>query len=740
MSGAVVPGITVTLRSGAGAARTAISDRAGRFVFENVPDGPATLAVRVDAFQPVDLTVSAGQSDVLVTLLPGSLTERVTVEADFIGSAQTRSGTRTLTPLRDVPQAITVVTRAQIADLSMQSMADVVQYVPGVGMAQGEGHRDAPVLRGNTSTSDFFVDGIRDDVQYFRDLYNVDRVEALKGPNAMVFGRGGVGGVINRVTKQADWNRVREATIQFGSFDNRRLTADLGGAFSGTAAVRVSGLVEDSGSYRDSVSLERQGINPSLVFSLGSRTTLRAAYEYFHDRRTTDRGVPSFNGRPLQTDEATFFGDPDASYNRVHVNTASVTVDHVVAADLQLRNRTMVAGYDKFYQNVFPGAVNAAGTSVSLSGYNNATERTNVFSQTDLTVTRTIAGLRHRVLAGFEAGRQATDNVRMTAYFTGVSPTATSVTVPLTGTSVSLPVTFQPSASDANNSGVATVAAGYVQDQVRLGRFVELVGGIRYDRLQVDVVNNRTAQEFTSTDHLVSPRAGLIVKPFEPLSLYTSYSLSYLPRAGEQLSSLSVTNQALDPEVFRNYEVGLKWDVQAALAITAAVYRLDRGNVAVTDPGDPTRTLLVDGARSNGLELGLAGVVTSRWSVLGGYSYQDATITRTQSAAVRAGARLSQVPQHSVSLWNRYDVLERLGAGVGIVHRGEVFATTDNLVRLPRFTRVDAALFLDLGRYVRGQVNVENLFDERYYASAHNNNNITPGSPRALRVALTTRF
>ena len=129
----------------------------------------------------------------------------------------------------------------------MPSMADVVRYVPGVGIAQGEGNRDTPILRGNSSTADFFVDGVRDDVQYFRDLYNVERVEALKGPNAMIFGRGGAGGVINRVTRQADWGQSREASLQFGSWDNKRLTADVGRGVNETVAVRAHRRLRELG-------------------------------------------------------------------------------------------------------------------------------------------------------------------------------------------------------------------------------------------------------------------------------------------------------------------------------------------------------------------------------------------------------------------------------------------------------------------------------------------------------------
>ena len=299
---------------------------------------------------------------------------------------------------------------------------------------------------------------------------------------------------------------------------------------------------------------------------------------------------------------------------------------------------------------------------------------------------------------------------------------------------------FSPSATDANNQGVATVAAAFVQDQVRLGRYVEAVAGLRYDRFGVNFLNNRTAARFRSDDNLVSPRVGLVIKPVEPVSVYSSYSLSYQPRAGEQLSSLTLTNQALDPEVFTNYEAGVKWDIRRSLSFSLAAYRVNRGNVAIADPADATATVLVDGQRSSGLEIGIAGQVTSAWSVLGGYAHQDGIITRTQSASVLAGSRLAQLPAHSYSIWNRYQVSPRVGAGVGLIHRGSIFASTDNAVLLPAFTRVDTALFVALAKRLRGQLNLENMLNVAYFSSAHSNNNIMPGSPRAIRVSLTTQF
>ena len=213
-----------------------------------------------------------------------------------------------------------------------------------------------------------------------------------------------------------------------------------------------------------------------------------------------------------------------------------------------------------------------------------------------------------------------------------------------------------------------------------------------------------------------------------------------MPRAGEQLSSLTATNKAFDPEKFKNMEVGAKWDVSRDLTLSAAIYQLDRSNVAITDPSDSTKTILVDGQRSQGLELAISGKLSSAWSIMGGYAYQDATITRTQSATAKAGATLAQVPTHSASLWNRYDLNSQWGLAAGVVYRGAIYPSTDNLVVVPGFTRVDAALYYAWDKHVQLQLNVENLTDKTYYAAAHNNNNITPGSPRAVRLGLHFKY
>ncbi len=655
-------------------------------------------------------------------------------ESDGYLTERSRAATKTDTPLIDVPQSVSIVTRDLIQDQSMQSLADVARYVPGAGMAQGEGNRDTIILRGNSSTSDFFVDGVRDDVEYFRDLYNVDRVEALKGPNAMIFGRGGAGGVINRVTRQASWDSVREVTVQGGSWDNRRATFDLGGAAGDSVALRVTGMVEDSDSYRDGVELERQGINPTAAFRLGEDTVLRLSYEYFDYDRTADRGIPSLAGVPFETDDSTFFGDPTISPTHATVNLATVVLDHAFNDDVRIRNRTLYADYDKFYQNVFPGAI--SGSTVAITAYNNEQLRENLFNQTDLTFSAETGAVRHRFLVGAEIGEQVTDNFRNTGYF---NDTATTFDAPLDNPTISIPVTFRQSATDADNHSRATVAALYIQDQIEFTPKFEAVFGLRYDRFDVNARNNRNGDEFESTDDLLSPRAGLIYKPAGNVSVYASYSMSYIPRAGAQLASLNLTNQSLDPEEFENVEVGAKWDVREGLSLTAAVFQLDRSNVVIPDPNTPGESLLVDGQRTEGLELGVSGQLSDRWSVQGGYAWQDGELFE-RVADVPGGTALAQLPEHVVSLWNKYEITQAWSIGLGVMHQTEMFAAADNAVTLPDFTRVDAGVFFEPNQRLRLQVNLENLLDETYYPNAHNNNNITPGSPLAVRAAVTARF
>jgi catecholate siderophore receptor len=283
------------------------------------------------------------------------------------------------------------------------------------------------------------------------------------------------------------------------------------------------------------------------------------------------------------------------------------------------------------------------------------------------------------------------------------------------------------------------VAATYAQDQIQLSPYVQVVAGLRFDRFDLTYHNNRNGDTLARPDSLVSPRAGMIIKPLPTLSLYSSYTVSYLPSSGDQFSSLTVVTQQVEPEKFRNYEVGAKWDVVPALSVTTAVYRLDRTNTRATDPNDPTRIVQTGSQRTSGYELGLNGRLTPAWDVAGGYAYQDAFVTSATTAA-QTGAKVGQVPHHTISLWNQYRFHPRLAAGLGLLYRSDMFATIDDTVTLPGYTRADAAAFYMLTNRVRLQVNAENVFNKRYYLNADSNTNISPGFPRTLRVGLTTTF
>jgi catecholate siderophore receptor len=675
-----------------------------------------------------------------VTLAPMEVVQK----PNSYGVERTRTATKTDTPLRNVPQAVSVVTDQQIRDQSMQGMADVVRYVPGVQMAQGEGHRDAPILRGNATTADFFVDGMRDDVQYLRDLYNVERVEVLKGPNGMVFGRGGSGGLINRVTKQANWTDGRELGLTYGSWENRRMTGDFNQAVNDRLALRLTALFEDSNSFRDHGELERWAVNPTASFALSDATLIEVGYEHFEDDRTVDRGLPSFTkpghsrGAPLKVNESTHFGSPDDSFSTAEVDALNSRITHEFANGVLLTNQTRYADYAKFYQNVYPSAAyNATTNQVQLGAYNNATDRTNLINQTDLTIAGSALGFEHRLLVGAEVSRQVTENFRETGFF-NIAGTQKNTLVTPQSSIYQGPVVFRHGATDADNESVAKTAALYLQDQIELSEQWELLVGVRYDNFKVKVDDYKGGghAKLTSSDDLFSPRAGLIYKPLNNLSFYTSYSIAYVPRAGEQLASLSASNRALDPEEFTNREVGVKWDVTERLAATAALYHLQRTNVATTDPTDPTRSILVDGQRVRGVELGITGHLTDAWQVTGGYAYQN---SRLQTPGLE-GNEIAQVPRDSFSLWNRYDLDPQWGLGLGLIYQSDVFAASDNKVVLPSFTRVDAAVYYKVSPELRLQLNVENLLDEEYYASAHNNNNITPGSPLAFGLSANVSF
>jgi len=734
-----VTGATITCDS-PGFRASITTDERGEFSAA-LPPGEYAIKVSAEGFaestQKLKVTY-AGLESLEIVLRPAEARAAVSIVAtDTVGyeAGSVSSATKTLTSLRDVPQSISVVTRDQIRDQSMDSIAAAVSYVPGITSHQGENNRDQLVIRGNSTSADFFINGARDDVQYYRDLYNVERVEVLKGPNAMIFGRGGGGGVVNRVTKDANFTKLGELTLEGGSFRNRRATIDFGRPLNNKFAFRVNGLYQAANSFRKYVYLNRYGVAPSVTFLPTHGTTITFSYERFHDRRVADRGIPSFQGTPADTPISTYFGDPKNTYVRATVNLASAVVEHN-AGRLNIRNQTLFGDYDRGYQNFVPGAVTADKSRVALSAYNNATRRRNLFNQTDATFAISTGKIKHTLLGGAEVGRQHTSNYRNTGFFNN---SATSILVSYADPTISTPVTFRQSSTDADNNIETNLAAVYAQDQIELSRHVQMIAGVRYDYFDLQFHNNRTGEDLRRIDRLVSPRVGLVVKPIASVSVYGSYAVSYLPSSGDQFSSLTAITQQVKPENFKNYELGVKWDIRRHLAFTSAVYRQDRTNTRAVDPVDPTRIVQTGSQRTNGVEIGLNGNINRIWSIAGGYAFQDAFITSATVAAA-AGAQVAQVPHHTFSVWNKFQALPKLGFGVGIIRRSDMFAAIDNKVTLPGYIRIETSVFIPFNEKWRLQAHFENLLNQRYYVNADGNNNISPGSPRAVRVGLMARF
>jgi len=740
-----VTGVVVD-RSGASIAGAAVSsdavsaaaDGEGRFSIA-LSNGAHELRISASGFsgdvRRIDL--SGGNVDLgTIVLEVGPAEATVTVsDSPIYLVAAIQSTTKTFTSLRDVPQSVTVTKSEQMRDQMMSGIADVVRYVPGVSAHQGENNRDDVIFRGNRSSADFFRDGVRDDVQYYRDLYNLDRVETIRGSNAMVFGRGGGGGVINRVTKEAGFTPIRDFTASLGSYFQRRFTADIDQPLGKRLALRVNGLYEGADSFRKSVNSNRVGINPTLTFLPDNKTRITLGYEYLRDRRIADRGISSFAGRPADVPISTYYGDPDNSRVKADVNIFTASIDRVFGR-LIVRNRTNYGDYERFYQNYVPGAVNALKTLVTLSAYNNSAHRRNLFNQTDLIYDVKTGKIRHTLAFGTEFGTQRTRNFRQTGYFNNLT---TSTQVAYDRPQTNMPVTFRQSATDADNHLRLYLGAAYIQDQIAVSRYLQLIAGVRFDYFGLKYFNDRTASSLSRVDRLVSPRFGAVIKPFAELSLYGSYSVSFLPSSGDQFASLTNITQQVKPEQFTNYEAGAKWDLARGLYLTAAIYRLDRTNTRSVDPNDPTAIIQTGSQRSEGFEFGVTGSFSPKWVSSGGFTWQNARIT-SATASAAAGKQAAQVPHNTVSWWNKYSFTNRLSAGIGLIYRSDMFAAIDNTVVLPGYFRADAAVYYNINEKWRLQANIDNLTNVRYFANADGNNNISPGSPRSAKVGVVARF
>lgn len=639
-------------------------------------------------------------------------------------------------PLRDIPQTIDVIPDQVIRDQRALSMQDAVKNVAGIGMATGDGQRDQFVIRGNISYGDLFIDGVRDDALYFRDLSNIERIEILKGPASVLYGRGSSGGLINRVSKKPG-TEGGEIVLSYGSWDDKRGEIDLGHVFTdNNVAVRLTGAIERSDSYRDQGFLKREAIAPSVLFAPSDRTRVLLQADYLRDRRLTDNGIPAFQGRPVDVPASTYYGAAngrDVDFSQSEVWSTTATLDHEFSDALKLHNVFRYYDYTLDRQNTIPNVVNEVARTVTLNRQSTDRAEHGWFNQLELSGTFSTGALEHKLLLGFEAGRQSKYELRIDR--------ANIVTVDLFNPILPvlpLEVSGNPS---THRTGVYKTLGFYAQDMISLGDHWKVLAGLRYDRFGQEVRQRIAGQpDLARTDTFWSPRVGLVWQPSPTQSYYVSWNKSYQP-SGETFA-LSTSSADIAPEKTINREIGAKFDLfDGKLSATISAFNLKRSDIKATDPV-LLKVIPVGVQRTRGIELSAQLELSEGWQAIASYAYLDARITK--SPALDSGVRIqgnrpTLTPVNSASFWLMRNFGERFGLGGGVNYVGDRQANLANTVVLPEYLTADAMAWARLGK-LKAQINIRNIFDRDYIVSAHGTvgNLNMPGAPRS--VMLTLRY
>lgn len=673
--------------------------------------------------------------------------EETIVRGSYLQSSQVNA-LRSPTPILDVPQSLSIVTSEEILKRGFTSVSDIIEYLPGVSMSQGEGHRDAVVFRGVRSTADFFIDGVRDDVQYYRPLYNLEQLEVLRGPNALLFGRGGTGGILNRVTKKAeigsDFSQINGFADSLGGAG---LQGDLNLGINDNVAFRLNAMAEGLDNHRDHFDGERLGINPAFRILAGADTRIDLSYEYVDHERFIDRGIPTgSDGNPVKRLDQVVFGDPDVNRTQLEAHIFIANVEHRFSDTMKGKVTAFYGDYDKVYQNFYAASYNEAVSPdlVTLDGYVDTTQRENLILSGNLIKEAVFAGMSHRFMLGAEFVNTSSDQDRWNTFWSGTSDDRETF-------SVSRPMGIVGGAG-INALGVQTVndftadlnddtrveievSSVYLQDEMAITDHLDVVLGARFDQFEIDVFNVPANDARSKQDEEISPRLGVVYKPVENMSLYISYSESFLPRSGEQFANINGSKGQLDADTFSNSEVGFKWDLSPNLSFTAAAFEIEQESPQVAD-NDPS-TLDVVESEIDGFEIQLQGQVNEAWYLSAAYSYLDGE----QSDRLGGnGLRPRELPENMFSLWNFVELTPSIGVGIGLTYQDESYINNSNTARLPSYTRVDAALYYEWSNDLRIQLNLQNIGDTNYFPSSHSTHQATVGAPFNARLAITKDF
>lgn len=634
---------------------------------------------------------------------------------------------KTPTPIEAIPQSLSILTSDLISLQDLTGMSGIADYVPGIIAGQGEGHRDDIIFRGQKSTADFFVDGLRDDVQYYRPLYNIEQVEVLKGANALFFGRGGTGGLINRVSKSAQVGEDFSGfTLSFDDLGEYALQIDSNIVIAPNAAFRLNYYIEDLENHRDFYYGDNSGINPTLKFNFGESTTVNLAYEYLDHERFIDRGIPSdASGAPIKSLIHTTFADQDINKSTLDANIFKVSLDHALNTETKLRLNYVHNDFDKLYQNYYAsGAVSGTGenATVKMSGYRDTTHRKSRIFSADLIGEKKIYGLNHKFVLGIESIDTVNNNDRIQ-----------SADETLAISQLDTLATVAPFA--ASNGGDLTkadleVTSFYFSDEIALSDKLDLIIGGRLDDFKLAVNTYDVATELldatspvSKKDEVFSPRLGCVYKTQNDLRFYASYSESFIPKSGEQYANLSGDEkQKTDPDVYENIEIGTKFSLDNGISLTAALYKL----TAVEPTYKEDQVDIITETEYEGLELQANGNIFEHWFISAGASF------------VSDADAINEVPSETYSIWNLFELNDKLRLGLGLIHKGDT--SGKGSVNLPSYTRVDAAAYYKIDANIRLQLNVENVTDTLYFPNSYGTHQVTVGAPLHATLKFVGRF
>ncbi|WP_414579464.1 TonB-dependent siderophore receptor [Anabaena sp. CCY 9402-a] len=666
-------------------------------------------------------------------------------------------GTRTDTPLIDVPQAIQVIPQEVIKDQGTRSLGEVLKNTSSASTGRTSSQAPAlnPVIRGFESRN-LLRNGLRDDSLRFQsEIANVERVEVLKGPASVLFGQGDLGGVVNIVTKQPLNTPYYGFEYQVGQFGLHRPTIDFSGPLDKDGiAYRLNAAYQTAESFKKFENSESFFIAPVVRLIGNENTTLTANLEYLKyrsfetapDLPASGTVISNPNGRVSRNAN---LGEPSLSETESFVTRLGYQLDHRLNDNWKIKSELSTAFLD-IPENTGITPISNTATSDGLNRDGRTIRRflvENPSSTTSLTFNNSLLGklktgsIEHSLLFGVEVSREQVKDrldfrqIRDIDIFNPVyRPESVS----------SFAIPFGNTNTRKNSVGI------YAQDQISLSKNIILVLGGRLDFANQKYEDLLSSEEsFERNDTVFSPRVGIVVKPSENLSLYASYSRSFTPVVGRtrilvnQETGETIIGEPFEPERGTQYEIGVKANLLGdRLSTTLAFYNLERTNVAAQGLSEPLSQIQIGKQRSQGIELDVVGEILPGWNLTASYAYTDTEITE-DSRPEFDGKQLQNVPRNALGLWSTYELqsgsLKGLGFGLGVFTQGERQGDLRNTFTLPSYWRTDASIFYRRDKF-RAAINIQNLFDENYYEGARDIVRVVPGAPFTLTGSISVEF